>query len=102
MAFWVVNWRSSMFDHLMGESYDANVSLLGMKRRVQTAIHRAQAVLKPLLQSYDEFTSSTDNIDHCLNEIHSDLGVISTYSSNEFVNTLEELRVSSVFDSLYF
>ncbi|CAH8462734.1 unnamed protein product [Schistosoma curassoni] len=92
MAFWVVNWRSSMFDHLVGESYDANVSLLGMKRRVQTAIHRAQAVLKPLLQSYDEFTSSTDNIDHCLNEIHSDLGVISTYSSNEFVNTLEELR----------
>ncbi|CAH8463904.1 unnamed protein product [Schistosoma haematobium] len=92
MAFWVVNWRSSMFDHLVGESYDANVSLLGMKQRVQTAIHRAQAVLKPLLQSYDEFTSSADNIDHCLNEIHSDLGVISTYSSNEFVNTLEELR----------
>ncbi|CAH8460244.1 unnamed protein product [Schistosoma intercalatum] len=92
MAFWVVNWRSSMFDHLVGESYDANVSLLGMKQRVQTAIHRAQAVLKPLLQSYDEFTSSTDNIDHCLNEIHSDLNVISTYSSNEFVNTLEELR----------
>ncbi|CAH8463820.1 unnamed protein product [Schistosoma margrebowiei] len=92
MAFWVVNWRSSMFDHLVGESYDANVSLLGMKQRVQTAIHRAQAVLKPLLQSYDEFTSSTDNIDHCLNEIHSDLGVISTYPSNEFVNTLEELR----------
>ncbi|CAH8461207.1 unnamed protein product [Schistosoma bovis] len=92
MAFWVINWRSSMFDHLVGESYDANVSLLGMKQRVQTAIHRAQAVLKPLLQSYDEFTSSIDNVDHCLNEIHSDLGVISTYSSNEFVNTLEELR----------
>ncbi|VDP36602.1 unnamed protein product, partial [Schistosoma mattheei] len=82
MAFWVVNWRSSTFDHLVGESYDANVSLLGMKQRVQTAIHRAQAVLKPLLQSYDEFTSFTDNIDHCLNEIHSDLSVISTYSSN--------------------
>ncbi|XP_018646357.1 hypothetical protein Smp_139540.1 [Schistosoma mansoni] len=92
MALWVVNWRSSMFDHLVGESYDANVSLLGMKQRVQTAIHRAQEVLKQLLQSYDEFTSSTDNIDHCLNEIHSDLGVISTYSSNEFLNTLEELR----------
>ncbi|CAH8477070.1 unnamed protein product [Schistosoma rodhaini] len=92
MALWVVNWRSSMFDHLVGESYDANVSLLGMKQRVQTAIHRAQEVLKQLLQSYDEFTSSTDSIDHCLNEIHSDLGVISTYSSNEFLNTLEELR----------
>ncbi|CAI2724617.1 unnamed protein product [Schistosoma spindalis] len=92
MAFWVLNWRSSMFDHLVGESYDANVSLLGMKQRVQTAIHRAQEVLKPLLQSYDAFTSSTDNIDHCLNEIHSDLGVTLTCSSNELLNTLEELR----------
>ncbi|KAH8852296.1 hypothetical protein KSF78_0001086 [Schistosoma japonicum] len=92
MAFWIVNWRSSMFDHLVGESYDANVSLLGMRQRVQMSIHRAKGLLKPLLGSCYELTLSTGIVDHCSNEIHSDLAVISPHLSREFLNTLDELR----------
>ncbi|KAK4474159.1 hypothetical protein MN116_003460 [Schistosoma mekongi] len=92
MAFWIVNWRSSMFDHLVGESYDANVSLLSMRQRVQVSIHRAKGLLKPLLESCYELTLSTGIVDHCSNEIYSDLAVISPHLSKEFLNTLDELR----------
>ncbi|CAH8481781.1 unnamed protein product [Heterobilharzia americana] len=96
IAFWILDWRTSVFDHLAGESHDANLSLLAMKQRVHTAIQRAHETIKLYLESYHKFTSSAVDTDNDIkdrsNEIHSYLPFSSTQSSSQVLNTLEELR----------
>ncbi|CAH8834419.1 unnamed protein product [Trichobilharzia szidati] len=97
MAFSILQWRTSVFDHLVGQSHDANLSLLAMKQRVHTSIQRAQETIKSCIESYDnKFTQSLNATDGDIrdgsDEFHCCLTISSSQSPNEVLNTLEELR----------